>query len=294
MRKIARIFVFVLLGSAIGLLSFGITTILSSAFFQTTAAENNEAAAINEAIRDVAALTPSINPAVSPQYDSPDYGFTYLTYRVKRGDNLTDIARRHSGDLYKISTDEIGHLNGIKNPNRILAGQKLRLPMYYAKEVQAVAPAMVHAAVEAAVAPKEAELAKAESIKWTLLYVIATLVILFAFFAWGILSDNNKTEKVLPETISETPEPEKFLTYPDEIKAMLPKCTGQEIAEILESEFVEIPRGPGSTATNKVKVKNVQDLMKKYPELLSMHPESWNAHLAAKMNGVAPASAESA
>lgn len=291
MKKIARIFVVALLGSAVGLLSFGITTVLSSAFIQTTAAENNEAAAINDAIRDVAALAPSINPAANPQYESVDYGFTYLTYRIKRGDNLTDIARRHSGDLYKISADEIRYLNGIKNPNRILAGQKLQLPVYYAKEVQAVMPVTVQAAVEAAVAPKEAALINTKRGLFTVgggaIVIIILLHILYVRNIRRIETFWNNLHS------AENPEPEKFLTYPDEITALLQRCTGRDVAAILESELVEVPRNPGSAVMNKKKLMNLKDLMHNNPELYDMPLEQWSAHLAEKMNEAAPASAKS-
>lgn len=239
----------------------------------------------NETPMDMSAATsaPLINPAASPRHDSPDYGFTYLTYRIKRGDNLTDIARRHSSDIYKISVDELLRLNNIKNQNRILAGQKLQLPVYYAKEVRAVMPAAVRAAAEAAIAPKEAALVQAKNIQWMLLEGIVILFFLSLFIPWIIL------RKELPKETSETKEPEKFLSHKDEVKALLPRCTGWDVLSILEAELVEIPRNPGSAIMNKKKLINLKELIHNNPELFDMPLGEWNAHLAAKINGVVPA-----
>ena len=51
-----------------------------------------------------------------------------ISYTVKSGDSLSKIASR-----YGVSSREIAELNGITNPNKIHAGQKLVLPAY-AKE----------------------------------------------------------------------------------------------------------------------------------------------------------------
>lgn len=51
-------------------------------------------------------------------------GTKYITYTVRRGDALYRIARR-----YGTTVDEIVKLNGIANPDRILVGQKLRIPV---------------------------------------------------------------------------------------------------------------------------------------------------------------------
>lgn len=45
------------------------------------------------------------------------------TYRVRRGDSLSEIAR-HFG----VSVNALAKANGIKNPNRIYAGQVLCIP----------------------------------------------------------------------------------------------------------------------------------------------------------------------
>ena len=47
---------------------------------------------------------------------------TYLTYTVRRGDTLYAIAKRYSTTVYKIA-----ELNNLKNPSRILVGQKLKI-----------------------------------------------------------------------------------------------------------------------------------------------------------------------
>ncbi len=49
---------------------------------------------------------------------------SYLTYRVQRGDTLSEIARR-----YQVSVRELIRMNGIKNPRRIRPGQRLKIPI---------------------------------------------------------------------------------------------------------------------------------------------------------------------
>jgi nucleoid-associated protein YgaU len=46
-----------------------------------------------------------------------------VTYRVKRGDSLSEIASR-----YGVSLNQLAKANGIKNTNRIYAGQVLCIP----------------------------------------------------------------------------------------------------------------------------------------------------------------------
>ena len=45
------------------------------------------------------------------------------SYRVKRGDSLSEIAK-----WYGVSVHQLAKANGIKNPNRIYAGQVLCIP----------------------------------------------------------------------------------------------------------------------------------------------------------------------
>lgn len=45
-----------------------------------------------------------------------------VTYTVKRGDTLSGIARRYKTTVAKLVKD-----NGIKNPNIIYAGQKIKI-----------------------------------------------------------------------------------------------------------------------------------------------------------------------
>ena len=45
------------------------------------------------------------------------------TYRVKRGDSLSEIARH-----YGVSVNQLANANGIRNANRIYAGQVLCIP----------------------------------------------------------------------------------------------------------------------------------------------------------------------
>ena len=46
-----------------------------------------------------------------------------VTYRVKRGDSLSEIARR-----YGVSVNQLANANNIRNANRIYAGQVLCIP----------------------------------------------------------------------------------------------------------------------------------------------------------------------
>lgn len=65
--------------------------------------------------------------AVNAPESAPDTGTDkYTTYTVQRGDTLWKIAQRAlgKGNRYK----EIASLNGISNPNRISAGQTLKIP----------------------------------------------------------------------------------------------------------------------------------------------------------------------
>jgi membrane-bound lytic murein transglycosylase D len=48
---------------------------------------------------------------------------TVETYRVKKGDTLSDLAAR-----FGTSTGEIKKVNGLRNPHQIRKGQKLRIP----------------------------------------------------------------------------------------------------------------------------------------------------------------------
>jgi Uncharacterized protein containing LysM domain len=45
-----------------------------------------------------------------------------LTYTVKRGDTLSGIAQRYKTTVAKLVKD-----NGLKNPNIIYAGQKIKI-----------------------------------------------------------------------------------------------------------------------------------------------------------------------
>lgn len=59
------------------------------------------------------------------RYDKHDKGHSYCstTYRVKRGDTLTRIARH-----YHVSVNAIARANNLRNPNHIYAGQHLCIP----------------------------------------------------------------------------------------------------------------------------------------------------------------------
>ncbi len=60
---------------------------------------------------------------LSPKTSLPAGETTYITYRVKKGDILEQIANRH-GTTMKVLT----RINNIKSKNRIYVGQKLKVP----------------------------------------------------------------------------------------------------------------------------------------------------------------------
>ena len=49
------------------------------------------------------------------------------SYKIKSGDNLSHIAKRFYGDTNKYGA--IAKANGISDPNKIQAGQELKLPL---------------------------------------------------------------------------------------------------------------------------------------------------------------------
>lgn len=59
-------------------------------------------------------------------YQPKHHNYRYqcdATYRVKRGDSLSEIAKH-----YRVSVHELAKANNIRNPNRIYAGQVLCIP----------------------------------------------------------------------------------------------------------------------------------------------------------------------
>ena len=66
----------------------------------------------------LAGNTPAPAPQPAPQPSNPDY----IEYTVVKGDNLTKIAKKYGTTYKKIAAD-----NGIKNPNLIYTGQKLKI-----------------------------------------------------------------------------------------------------------------------------------------------------------------------
>ncbi|MDO8600312.1 MAG: LysM domain-containing protein [bacterium] len=226
-------------------------------------------------------LTTDTNPATS--------NFTPITYHVRYGDNLTDIARRHSSKTYKMSVGEIVKLNSIKNPNHILVGQKLNLQAYYAEEVRVLVPVIVQAAVapEKAVSTKaKKDLKDVKTIAWMLLTVMTIMFITIAR-----LSTGRKPKET--GVTQENTDAQKPLSL-NEIKAALLKKSGQEIDELLEWGAIVVPRGPGSEAGNIKKLKNLQELLRQNPDLRGVPLENWNNYLWGKINQITPAPAEPA
>ncbi len=62
-------------------------------------------------------------PEVKTETSSVDNN--WITYIVRRGDTLSSIARKYGG----ISWQDIAKFNGLKNPNLIIVGQKLKIPL---------------------------------------------------------------------------------------------------------------------------------------------------------------------
>ena len=65
-------------------------------------------------------------------------------YTVKKGDTLTRIAHLHG-----VTVDQIVKENGIKNPDKINAGQQLRIPGSAEKESGQTLPEAIRACVSA-------------------------------------------------------------------------------------------------------------------------------------------------
>lgn len=67
------------------------------------------------------AVSPESGLVVASEMTQPEPGTVYV---VQKGDNLTKIARQCN-----VSVDELAKVNGLKDPNRLLAGAKLVIPM---------------------------------------------------------------------------------------------------------------------------------------------------------------------
>ena len=85
-------------------------------------------------------------PVVTPIAPAPVRVGDVQTYEVKRGDNLSTIARRHG-----VSTAELVDLNNLRDANSIRIGQKLLLPPH-ARAVSGTTPAPAVTAPTPAVA----------------------------------------------------------------------------------------------------------------------------------------------
>lgn len=71
--------------------------------------------------QQVAGPEPQVAKSATPAADGVEKGFTY--YTIKFGDNLGKIAKHHG-----ISIGALMSFNGIKNPDKISGGQKLKIP----------------------------------------------------------------------------------------------------------------------------------------------------------------------
>ena len=96
-----------------------------------------------------AAEKPAAKPAPAPA--APSYATT--TYKIKPGDNLTKIAKE-----FNTTVEELVKLNGIANPNLIIAGADLTVPTPDGKP-----SAEALAAQEEAIAKAKAALAAAQA-----------------------------------------------------------------------------------------------------------------------------------
>jgi nucleoid-associated protein YgaU len=57
------------------------------------------------------------------KHNNKQYNRCDVTYRVKKGDSLSEIAQ-----WYGVSVHQLAKANGIKNPNRIYKGQVICIP----------------------------------------------------------------------------------------------------------------------------------------------------------------------
>lgn len=70
--------------------------------------------------------TYKVNKKIKPKGKSRDYKDTPKTYKVVKGDTLSQIAKKYLGDSSRYK--EIAKLNKISNPNLIYVGQVIKLP----------------------------------------------------------------------------------------------------------------------------------------------------------------------
>ena len=70
----------------------------------------------------VVIVTPTVDEVTAEASPTP-LNIPTTTYRIKPGENLTQIARR-----YGLTVEELAALNGIENPNRIEVGEEIKVP----------------------------------------------------------------------------------------------------------------------------------------------------------------------
>lgn len=89
---------------------------------QITVIEGNKGSKSEVAIREVPVNGRYIRGFVTPNYSAMAKSKTTITYTVKRGDTLSQIAAKYGTTVKAIAAE-----NGIKNVNLIYVGQKLKI-----------------------------------------------------------------------------------------------------------------------------------------------------------------------
>jgi LysM repeat protein len=77
-----------------------------------------------EAVATLAEITPALLPTHTPLPASPTPASEPVVHVIQRGETLSEIAR-----TYGVTTQAIIEANGVRNPNRIITGQKLLIPV---------------------------------------------------------------------------------------------------------------------------------------------------------------------
>lgn len=87
-----------------------------------TVIEGNKGSKSEVAIREISVNGRYIRGFVTPNYSAMSKSKTTITYTVKRGDTLSQIAEKYGTTVKAIAAE-----NGIKNVNLIYVGQKLKI-----------------------------------------------------------------------------------------------------------------------------------------------------------------------
>ena len=97
-------------------------TVLTLLSLSTAGCEGPQVAVDPRWTPAVVIVTPATDGVAAEASPTP-LNIPTTTYRIKPGENLTQIARR-----YGLTVEELAALNGLENPNRIEVGQEIKVP----------------------------------------------------------------------------------------------------------------------------------------------------------------------